>query len=102
MRWPYFRALIRAECWNVCGMDFATSQPIYYFCHSERSEESLRGLKPRKEREIPRFARNDKKVWGVFPRPVKPVPLQTFPSMLGGCIFRDAKSACIFTGGNFG
>jgi putative membrane protein insertion efficiency factor len=31
------------------------------FCHSERSEESLFDLSPRKEGEIPRFARNDKK-----------------------------------------
>jgi hypothetical protein len=30
------------------------------FCHSERSEESLFDLTPQKEREIPRFARNDK------------------------------------------
>jgi hypothetical protein len=35
------------------------------FCHSERSEESLFDLSPRKEGEIPRFARNDKKV-GAF------------------------------------
>jgi uncharacterized protein len=31
------------------------------FCHSERSEESLFDPSPRKEGEIPRFARNDKK-----------------------------------------
>src|ERR1700692_2434740 len=30
------------------------------FCHSERSEESLFGFPRRKEREIPRSARNDK------------------------------------------
>src|SRR4029077_12637173 len=30
------------------------------FCHSERSEESLFDLAPGNEREIPRFARNDK------------------------------------------
>src|ERR1700685_1308586 len=30
------------------------------FCHSERSEESLLGLRARKAREIPRSARNDK------------------------------------------
>jgi hypothetical protein len=29
------------------------------FCHSERSEKSLLGFSPGKEREIPRFARND-------------------------------------------
>src|ERR1700688_750436 len=42
------------------------------FCHSERSEESLFDLRPRKEREIPRFARNDKK----------------------NCIFRSLMSSC--------
>ena len=36
------------------------------FCHSERSEESLFDLSPRKEGEIPRFARNDKKGWHFF------------------------------------
>jgi 4-aminobutyrate aminotransferase-like enzyme len=36
------------------------------FCHSERSEESLLGLNPTEEREIPRFARNDKKEGHVF------------------------------------
>ena len=40
------------------------------FCHSERSEESLFGLSPRKEREIPRFARNDKRSGALFPQPV--------------------------------
>jgi len=37
-----------------------------YFCHSERSEESLPGLRPRKQREIPRSARNDKKLERIF------------------------------------
>src|ERR1700674_1998005 len=37
------------------------------FCHSERSEESLFDLTPRNEREIPRFARNDKKFGVLFP-----------------------------------
>src|SRR6202162_3791468 len=32
-----------------------------HFCHSQRSEQSLCDLSPRKEREIPRFARNDKR-----------------------------------------
>jgi hypothetical protein len=36
------------------------------FCHSERSEESLFGLTTRKEREIPRFARNDKRSGSPF------------------------------------
>ncbi len=36
------------------------------FCHSERSEESLLGSDPGKEREIPRFARNAKKVGHFF------------------------------------
>jgi hypothetical protein len=31
-----------------------------HFCHSERSEESLFDLRPGKEREILRFAQNDK------------------------------------------
>jgi hypothetical protein len=31
------------------------------FCDSERNEESFLGLSPRKEREILRFAQNDKK-----------------------------------------
>jgi len=42
------------------------------FCHSERREESLFDLSPRKEREIPRFARNDKMLEGLFSQPVKP------------------------------
>jgi putative membrane protein insertion efficiency factor len=37
-----------------------------FFYHSERSEESLFGLSPRKEGEIPRFARNDKKSGHFF------------------------------------
>jgi hypothetical protein len=41
------------------------------FCHSEQSEESLFDIGLRKEREIPRFARNDKMVDGLFPRAVK-------------------------------
>jgi iron complex transport system substrate-binding protein len=60
------------------------------FCHSERSEESLFDLSPRKEGEIPRFARNDKSVGHFFrslysprgfesagtkPHRLKPVPL---------------------------
>jgi len=36
------------------------------FCHSERSEESLFDLAARKEREIPRSARNDKKMGHIF------------------------------------
>src|ERR1700688_3906065 len=43
------------------------------FCHSERSEESLFDLSLRKEREIPRSARNDKMMEGLFPQPVQPV-----------------------------
>jgi hypothetical protein len=42
------------------------------FCHSERSEESLFDLSLRKEREIPRSARNDKMMVGLFPLPVQP------------------------------
>jgi hypothetical protein len=37
------------------------------FCHSERSEESPLGLSPGKDREIPRFARNDKRAGGLLP-----------------------------------
>jgi hypothetical protein len=36
------------------------------FCYFERSEESLLGLSATKEREIPRFAQNDKRLWDFF------------------------------------
>jgi hypothetical protein len=41
------------------------------FCHSERSEESLLGLSLTKEREILRFAQNDKNVGRFFPQPLR-------------------------------
>src|SRR5258708_23095229 len=44
------------------------------FCHSERSEESLSGLCSGKERGIPRFARNDKRVGHIF-RALNPAKL---------------------------
>jgi uncharacterized protein YlxP (DUF503 family) len=50
------------------------------FCHSERSEESLLGLLVSKEKEIPRSARNDKKVglfWYVFAGMKMPIGLLT-------------------------
>jgi hypothetical protein len=43
------------------GTGFTGCEKSDFFCHSERSEESLFDLSPRKEGEIPRFARNDKK-----------------------------------------
>jgi hypothetical protein len=43
---------------NGVGKRIARSSLPY--CHSERSEESLRGFRSRAEGEIPRLARNDK------------------------------------------
>ena len=51
------------------GHRFAGREEVNLFCHSERGEESLFDLSLRKEREILRFARNDKMA-GAFPRPV--------------------------------
>jgi hypothetical protein len=44
---------------------FTSFGKSHLFCHSERSEESLFDVNSKKEREISRFARNDKKV-GTF------------------------------------
>src|SRR5450631_4055425 len=49
------------ECGDFRRTDFrACGKRAHHFCHSERSEESLFDPSPRKEGEIPRFARNDK------------------------------------------
>jgi hypothetical protein len=58
---------------HFSGTAFTEEGKSNLFCHSERSEESLFGLSPTKEREIPRFARNDKKRGALFPQPVQPV-----------------------------
>ena len=42
------------------------------FCHSERSEESLFDLRSKREGEIPRFARNDKKGGHFFRKRFSP------------------------------
>src|SRR5579862_261256 len=41
------------------------------FCYSERSEESLFELSSIKQREILRFAQNDKMTEGLFPQPAR-------------------------------
>ncbi len=64
------------------------------FCHSERSEESLSGLCSGKERGIPRFARNDKRVGHIF-RALNPAKLPYAGSArhLGGFRFADEDVA---------
>jgi hypothetical protein len=44
---------------NVAAEE-AAGKGLYFFCHSERSEESLFLFMELNRREIPRFARNDK------------------------------------------
>jgi hypothetical protein len=51
---------------SLAGRGFAGCGKNGFFCHSERSEESLFDLSLRKEREIPRSARNDKMMEGAF------------------------------------
>ena len=68
--WPLRR--MSASSKKRLGKSEILEKVPYHFCHSERSEESLFDLSPGKEREIPRFARNDKR----------------------NCILRSLKSAC--------
>src|SRR5580692_6149121 len=51
---------------HACGASLAGHGKSSLFCHSERSEESLFLFAGRSPGEIPRFARNDKKLRHFF------------------------------------
>ena len=52
--------MAREQSNSASAAEEAAEKGLYSLCHSEQSEESLFDLTPRKEREIPRFAQNDK------------------------------------------
>jgi len=60
------RASFRYDGFRGLGPTQPDCRKSSLFCHSEQSEESLLCSGPGKEREIPRFARNDKKLGDIF------------------------------------